>query len=157
MLIIPLNSSPDRRIQILLGFNLLSLRTYWNASSGKWYMDIGGSDGVSLARGLALVPNINVLELSPELTRRLGQFRLLASGSAVRATDNNLGTDMRLWWFAPGEFEAAEIQSPGLTVLPFDVSTMYSLDPPATPKRLRLDGSWTLSDGFTLSGLDPRL
>jgi hypothetical protein len=75
MLIIPLNSSPDRRIQILLGFNLLSLRTYWNASSGKWYMDISGSDGVSLARGLALVPNINVLELSAELTRRLGQFR----------------------------------------------------------------------------------
>ena len=107
MLIIPLNSSPARRIQILLGFNLLSLRTYWNASSGKWYMDISGSDGVSLARGLALVPNINVLELSPELTRRLGQFRLLASGSAVRATENNLGTDMRLWWFAPGEFEAA--------------------------------------------------
>jgi len=156
MLIIPLNSSPDRRIQILLGFNLLSLRTYWNASAGKWYLDISGSDGVSLARGLALVPNINVLELSPELTRKLGQFRLLPNGSTARATETNLGTDARLWWFSPGEWEAAEEQAPGVTALPFDVSTMYSLDPPATPKRLRLDGSWTLSDGFTLSGLDPR-
>ncbi len=156
MLIIPVNSEPDRRLQVQLGDNLLTLRTYWNPLAACWFMDITDSAGTVLARGLALVDGINLLEAETELTRTLGQFRVVLLDNVAVPTATNLGSGARLWWFAPGEWEGAEVADNLLTALPFDVRTMYSLDPSGIPKRLRLDGSWMLDGTFTLDGVDPR-
>lgn len=156
MLIIPVNSEPDRRLQVQLGENLLTLRTYWNPLLATWFMDITDSAGTVLARGLALLDGINLLEAETELTRTLGQFRVVLLDNVAVATFDNLGTGARLWWFAPGEWEANEVPAAVTTVLPFDVTTMYSLDPRGGPKVLRLDGSWSLDGTFELNGLDPR-
>jgi hypothetical protein len=160
MYIIPLNSAPDRRLQILLGYNLLTLRTQWNAAAQAWYLDISGADGTEIALGLKLVSEVNLLGSSLELTRKLGQFRVFTSVGVDAASETNLGTGARLWWFAPGEWEAAAAQVPGVTVLPFDVSTMYSLDPIGSPKRLRFNGAVTFAEAFAaglkFDGLDTR-
>lgn len=107
--IIPLTNDPDRKLTIELGDNLLNLRTYYNPTVPGWYMDIEGH-----ALGLALVPYINVLQQSPELTRTLGQFRLFVDGGADVIVDSVpfsgaegldvLGQSAQLWWFAPGEW-----------------------------------------------------
>lgn len=156
MLIIPVNSAPDRRLQVTLGANLLTLRTYWNATAATWYLDITDIDGVSLARGLALLPGVNLLESETELTRTLGQFRVVPLDNTDLPLIDTLGTRARLWWFAPGEWEANEIASAVDTVLPFDVRAMYSIDPYNRPRALRLDGSWRLDGTFELNGIDPR-
>ena len=112
--IIPVNSAADREMQVLLGVNLLTLRTYWNAT---------------LARGLTLVPAVNVLEAETELTRTIGQFHIVPANGEENDTPTSLGNTCALWWFAPGEFEAyletlpVETDTP----LPFDVRTMYTV------------------------------
>ena len=75
-LILPVNSTGDRRIQVLLGSNLLSIRTYWNSTVPAWYLDIFGSNGLPIAEGLALVPVVNLLAPYPNITRVYGQFRI---------------------------------------------------------------------------------
>lgn len=124
MLIVPLTADPDSRRQVKLGSNVLSLRTYYVPLSATWFMDITNTDGQLLAAGLALVPQINVLEASPELTRTLGQFRVFPWDS----TDQNTSQDAiaPLWWFAPDEWEDAEEAD---TSLPFDVTQLYSMLP----------------------------
>ena len=82
MLIVPLTADPDSRRQIQLGGNVLTLRTYYVPIMRTWFMDVADVSGVTLAAGLALVPQINVLGGSPELTRTLGQFRVLPFDSA---------------------------------------------------------------------------
>ncbi len=130
MLIVPLTADPDSRRQIRLGDNTLSLRTYFVPTNATWFMDLTDADGVLLVAGLALVPFINVLESSPELTRRLGQFRVLPPN----ASDQNTAQDTiaPLWWFAPGEWEAAETLVTEDS-LPFDVTKAYSMLPGVPP------------------------
>lgn len=130
MFIVPLTADPDSRRQIRLGENTLSVRTYYVPTSATWFMDLTDVDGVPLAQGLALVPRVNVLEYSPELTRTLGQFRVLPFDS----DDENTRQDSiaTLWWFAPGEWEASESQTLD-TALPFDVTTSYSMLPGVPP------------------------
>lgn len=127
MIILPVNAEPDRRFQIQLGENLLTVRTYFNESVPAWFMDLSDSDGQVLAAGLALVPTVNVLEASPELTRRLGQFRVFPLESTSQNTSASKVEP--LWWFAPGEWEAGEIAQQVDVTLPFSVNTMYSLVP----------------------------
>jgi len=150
-LIIPVNSTGDRRIQVLLGTNLLSIRTYWNSTVPGWYMDLVDSGGTNIALGLALVPVVNVLQSQPNLTRIYGQFRVFPVDNSENNTENSLGDPAVLWWFSPGEWEANEIAQAITTVLPFDVTTMYSPLPPAPPP-LFLDGSWMLDGTYYLNG-----
>jgi hypothetical protein len=107
-----------------------------------------------------MVPTINLLEWSPELTRIYGQFRLLTLANVLEATEDNLGTGARLWWFAPGEVEAAQSVVQTLTLLPFIVEDMYSLDQAGVAKSLRWDGSITFGYadeiGALFDGVDPR-
>jgi hypothetical protein len=129
--IVPVTADPDSRRQIRLGTNTLTLRTYYVPAAAMWFLDIANSDGVTLAAGLALVPNINVLEWSPELTRTLGQFRVFPLDS----DDENTAQDAiaPLWWFAPGEWEALAGNEVVDASLPFDVMAMYSLLPGVPP------------------------
>lgn len=156
MLIIPVNNEPDRQLQVLLGENLLTLRTYWSPLAGLWRMDITDSAGTVLARGLALLEGINLLEAETELTRTLGQFRVILLDNVAAPTFANLGTGARLWWFAAGEWEANALGDNLLTVLPFDVSSMYVLNPHGGPPRLRYDGSFRYDGAFYFDGIDPR-
>lgn len=150
--IIPVNSTGDRRIQVLLGSNLLFLRTYWNPTVPGWYMDISGSDGMPIAVGLALVPVVNVLESQPNLTRVFGQFRIFTLDGGENNSDDSLGRTARLWWFAPGEWEANEIEDALVTALPFNVRALYSPAPPQQPG-LIFDGSWMLDGTYQLNGV----
>lgn len=150
-LIVPVNSVGDRRIQVLLGSNLLTIRTYWNSLVPGWYMDLSDSSGSVITLGLALVPLVNVLESQPNLTRIYGQFRVFPTDNSENNREDSLGDPAVLWWFAPGEWEASEIPQAITTVLPFDVTTMYT-PPPTTPPLLFLDGSWSLDGTYYLSG-----
>lgn len=128
--IIPVDSTGDRRIQVLLGQNLVSIRTYWNSTVPGWYMDLFDNNGATITLGLALVPIVNVLESQPNLTRIYGQFRIFMMDNSENNTENSLGDVAQLWWFAPGEWEENEIPQSVTTVLPFDVYTMYSTEAP---------------------------
>lgn len=150
-LILPVNNVGDRRIQVLLGSNLLSIRTYWNPTTPAWYLDIFGPNGQPISLGLALVPVINVLESQPNLTRVFGQFRIFTLDGGENNTEDSLGITSKLWWFAPGEWEANEIESTFQTELPFDVRAMYT-PPPPMPDLLTLDGSWFLDGTYYLNG-----
>lgn len=127
--IIPVNSAADRELQVLLDENLITVRTYWNATLARWHMDLTDVDGVVLARGLTLVPAVNVLEGETELTRTIGQFRIVPANDEENDTPTSLGDTCALWWFAPGEFEAYQETLPPLTdiPLPFDVRAMYTV------------------------------
>ena len=116
-------------------------------------MDLSSSDGQPLALGLALVPVVNLLEAETELTRTIGQFRVFPTDGTENTSPGSIAP---VWWFAPGEFEAAELSQIAEVILPFDLTATYTVDPKGTPKRLRLDGSWTLDGLFILDGMDPR-
>lgn len=150
-LILPVNSTGDRRIQVLLGNNLLSIRTYWSPTVPAWYMDIFGPNGMPIAAGLCLVPIVNVLESQKNLTKAIGQFRVFTLDNGENNTEDSLGRTAKLWWFAPGEWEASEVEAEFLAELPFDVRAMYTPPPPAPPP-LVLDGSWMLDGTYYLSG-----
>lgn len=123
---IPVNNTPDRQLDIVLGDNLLTLRTYFNQTLAQWFMDVSDGAGVMYARGLALVPWINLFEANPTLTRTLGQFRVASLDGGENDTSDSLGQTAALYWFAPGEFEALETpEAAGLTPLPFNVADMY--------------------------------
>lgn len=128
--IIPVNSTGDRRIRCLLGSNLLTIRTYWNPTVPGWYMDLIDSAGVVLAAGAALVPEVNVIGYDLTLTRLYGQFRVFTTDGGENATDSSLGSTALLWWFAPGEWEAAEVEERIDPIFPFNVREMYSPTPP---------------------------
>ncbi len=106
MINLPVNSHPDRAFQILLGENLLTIRTYWNGTVPAWYMDIIAQDETPIALGLALVPVINILEFSPQLTMDFGQFRVITTDE--NDTPTSLGNTAQVWWYAPNEFENEE-------------------------------------------------
>ncbi len=129
MLIIPVNSDADRRVQVLLGDNLLTIRTYWNDLVPAWYMDISDDAGNDIAIGIALVPVINLLKFSPTLTRIYGQFRIVTKDNSENDTETSLGDTALLYWFAPGEAEALETKATTSFVFPFDVYSMYSTTP----------------------------
>lgn len=150
-LILPVNSTGDRRIQVLLGNNLLSIRTYWNPTVPSWYMDLYGPNGLPITLGLALVPVANVLESQKNLTRVFGQFRIFTLDGGENNTEDSLGRTAKLWWFAPGEWEAAEAEQELDVELPFDVRSMYQPAPPAPPA-LTLDGTWILDGTYYLNG-----
>lgn len=128
--IIPVDSTGDRRIQVLLGRFLLTIRTYWNPTVPGWYMDLVDSSGTPISLGLALVPIVNVLESQPNLTRSYGQFRIFTKDGGENNTPTSLGDTSILWWFAPGEWEENEIEQAVSTVLPFDVYAMYTMEAP---------------------------
>jgi hypothetical protein len=93
-------------------------------------MDLSGADGISIATGLALVPEINVLAYDPTLTRLYGQFRIFTTGGENN-TETSLGDTARLWWFSPGEWEALEEVQRVDPIFPFDVREMYSTVAPS--------------------------
>lgn len=150
-LILPVNSTGDRRIQLLLGQNLLSIRTYWNPTVPGWYMDLFGSNGLSIREGLALVPIVNVLEAYPNITRVYGQFRVFTLDGGENSTEDSLGRTAKLWWFAPGEWEANEIESDLDDELPFDVRAMYS-PPPPSPPELTMNGVAFMDGTYAMNG-----
>lgn len=129
-LILPVDSTGDRRFQILLGQNLLTIRTYWNSTVPGWYMDLIDNNGNPITPGLALVPVINVLDSQPNLTRIYGQFRIFTKDGGENNTETSLGDTAQLWWFEPGEWEDNEIPQSVTTVLPFDVYAMYTTEAP---------------------------
>lgn len=124
---IPVNAEPDRDLQIQLGQNLMTVRTYYNTIGATWFMDLTDENGAVLARGLALVPLINVLEAESELTRLYGQFRIETVNDTENNTPDSLGNTASLWWFAPGEFEALDIVDANINPLPFNVRDMYTV------------------------------
>lgn len=126
-LVIPVNSEPDRELQIQLGENLMTVRTYYNTIAATWFMDLSGDNDVVLARGLALVPLINVLQAESELTRLYGQFRIETVNETENDNPDSLGNSATLWWFAPGEFEALDIVDTTINPLPFNVRDMYTV------------------------------
>lgn len=125
MRIVPVNNTGDRRIQVLLGQNLLSIRTYWNGLLRGWFMDIDGPAGERISRGDALVPGVNILGYDPTLSRLYGQFRVFVT-SGSNDTPTSLGNEAQLWWFEPGVLEAAQKKARVNPEFLFDVRTMYS-------------------------------
>lgn len=133
-LIIPVNSEPDRELQIQLGDNLLTVRTYFNETALQWFMDLYDENGEPLALGLAMVPIINLLESETELTRNIGQFRVQTTNDTENRAPDSLGNLATLWWYAPGEFESLGIEDIEVNPLPFNVRSMYSVYTPPQPE-----------------------
>lgn len=131
MLLIPVTSAPDNRMQVQLGGQLLGLRTYYVPAAAGWHLDISDAAGELLAEGLALVPAVNVLASRPELTRTIGQFRVLAfEAGSENSRDDAIDP---LWWFAPGEWEAMAPAQLFGSDLPFSAGDLYSPIPGVPP------------------------
>lgn len=124
--LIPLTNDGDRLIQVPLNGRLMTLRFYWLRLPGAWYLDVGLATGETLARGLKLVPIINLFESSAELTRVYGQPRLVPLNTSDAPGSDDLSVQWQLWWFSPGEFERDYgVLTSANAVLPFDVRALY--------------------------------
>lgn len=124
-LILPLTNDPDRVFSVLLGEQILTVRTYYNPTTPGWYMDLRTQDGTALALGLALLPVVNVLQGNPDLIRIYGQFRTVVQDDAEYLTLDALGNTALVYWFAPGEWEATDDGLTADLTLPFDVRDYY--------------------------------
>ena len=80
------------------------IRTYFNEFAKMWFLDLRDSNNDPVALGLALVPDINILGYSQELTDTIGELRI-STVSTGNDTTTSLGTDALLYYFTPGEFE----------------------------------------------------
>lgn len=130
-MIVPVNSTGDRRFQVLLGDNLLSIRTYYNPLIPLWHMDIYDSNGQAFITGQPLIPVINLLEAYPDLTRQLGQFRLITTGDYQSETA--LGDTAVLWWFTDAEARSFIPELTTIGELSIDVRSLYTIPEPPPP------------------------
>ena len=58
---LPLNSNPDQLHVVPLGGVTLIIRARWDARNKRWRLDIADADGVDIAVGLTLVPDMPLL------------------------------------------------------------------------------------------------
>lgn len=135
MLLVPLAPDADSRLQVRLGANTLALRTYYVPTLAAWCLDIGDTEGATLAAGLVMAPGVNILGASPELTRTRGQFRVFPADGGGNTSDAAIAP---LWWFAPGEWEQADTGTVDVS-LPFDVVASYSMLPGVPPDLVPLE------------------
>lgn len=123
--ILPLSSAGARRVQVLLGENLVTVRTYYQELVPVWRMDLFDINSNPLVRGLALVPGVNLLAPHTELTRIYGEFWYITTRGEGNGAEE-LGDTGNVWWFAPGE-AARETADASLDPLSFDADAMFVL------------------------------
>ena len=104
-LVIPTFNDTTTTYNVTLNGQIFFFRTYWNEFAAMWFLDIKDINDVDIAMGLALVPNINILEYSPQLSADIGELRISDVSGDGNATDTSLGTTAILYYFLPGEFE----------------------------------------------------
>lgn len=80
------------------------IRLYFNEFASMWFLDLLDNNSSPIALGLALVPNVNILRYSRELTQTIGQLRISTTNTG-NDTTTSLGDDAILFYFLPGEFE----------------------------------------------------
>ncbi len=103
MQVIPLDSTGASRVTV----GLYDYVTYWNPTVSMWYLDLYDANDNAIALGLALVPDINLLNYDESLIDSIGQLRVVDLSGAGNSDNASLGNTAILSYWAPGEFEAA--------------------------------------------------
>lgn len=122
-LILPVSAAGARRVQVRLGDDLLTIRTYYQPHTPIWRMDLSDVNDNVLVLGVPLVPGINLIRGETETTRRYGEFWYNPEQGVGNESDA-LGNTAKLWWFAPGELVLPEVDV-SLDPLPFDADSMF--------------------------------
>jgi hypothetical protein len=99
-------SVPIYRVQTTLGQTTYVFDLRWNGREGCWYLDLLAADGTPLALGRKIVIGWIPMRGTNPITRPRNFGALIAqdlSGKQREATLNDLGTRVRIYWFAPSE------------------------------------------------------
>ncbi len=128
--VIPTFSTGTVKYNVSLNGATFFIRTYFNEFSKMWFLDLLDSDNNPVALGLALVPDINILRYSQQLTDTIGELRI---STAVTGNDTtmSLGDDALLYYFTPGEFETLfpNFNTELFRTQQFDFSALFTVAP----------------------------
>jgi hypothetical protein len=104
------DTSADWEQSMTLGTQELTLRTYWNARSGYWFLDIYAQDGTPKITGRKLVPALPVCYSHRAIAGIEGDFVLLPETEASEdaPTFEGLGSTHNLYWMDDTELNAWE-------------------------------------------------
>jgi len=103
--VIPTFNGGTTKYNVNLNGQVFFFRTYWNEFALMWFLDITDVNDENVAMGLALVPDVNILGYSPQLSQDIGELRISDPGGDGNATETSLGDTATLYYFLPGEFE----------------------------------------------------
>ena len=104
-LLIPLDARSDRnRLTIDLGGVDVGVRWYWLPRCAGWYVDLEQPDGTPISTGLRLTPAAPLN--APGANEFLPDGRFVVSGPDSYTRDD-LGGQVRLWWWSAQEVAAA--------------------------------------------------
>ena len=99
---IVLEAKSGSAFTVPLGDTVATFTPRFNYSSRCWSLDITDAEGVLLAAGLMLIPNVDILEPYQQLKRTLGSIVLLEKNVGDYRVADFLGMQTKLAWFAPG-------------------------------------------------------
>lgn len=85
-----------------LGGVQVELVTRFNYAAGCWMMDVLDADGALILAGLALVPNVDLLEGEPVVKESLGALVVVESVTDAYMNPDNLGSTVQLLWYPVG-------------------------------------------------------
>lgn len=129
--VIPTFSTSTVSYNVSLNGATFFIRTYFNEFARMWFLDLLDSDSNPVALGLALVPDINILRYSQQLTDTIGELRIstVATGND---TPTSLGDDALLYYFTPGEFETLfpNFNTELFRTQQFDFTALFTVAPP---------------------------
>ena len=127
--LIPTSNKGTTNFNVVLNNTPFNMRTYWQPIASMWYLDFLQSDTTPIAMGLALVPNINILRYSREITNTIGELRVVDLSGDGNAKEDSLGNTANLFYFSPGQFEE-EFPNFGVQQfreLQFDFDDLYTV------------------------------
>lgn len=101
--VIDLTNSGEGEYLVNLGDILVTLICRFNYSAEAWTMDIFDAEDNLLVAGLMLVPDVDILIPYTELKEQIGSLVLVELNADDYRSDDLLGTNTKLLWFAPNE------------------------------------------------------
>jgi len=98
-----LSSVGKTNTPVVLDSLLLTLALVWNELGKFWTLDIKDPLGDLLVAGIVLVPNQPLLQRYPAVAALVGEFVVAERTAGAYQVRENMGTDVVLLWFPPGE------------------------------------------------------
>lgn len=125
MQVIPLDSTGASRVTV----GLYDYVTYWNPAVSMWYLDLYDANDAPIALGLALVPNINLLNYDQSLVATVGQLRVVDLSGSGNADSTSLGNTAILSYWSPGEFESSypTYDTPTLRAVNVNIDELFTV------------------------------
>lgn len=87
--ILPLDSTPARRVTTTFARKIVTIRTYYNVTDGGWFADFYDVNQNPIVLGRAILPGFDLLRQFPDLD--LGNLAYIVSGDNDGQQFDDLG------------------------------------------------------------------